>query len=106
MANKAHKVYPYLLRNVEVTYPNQTWAIDFLYTNGSKGFLYLVAIMIDISRKVLSWQLSSTMDTSFCIEALEEVLKHYGPPDIFNSDQGSQFTSSEFTQKFTNHGVL
>lgn len=101
LANKAHKVYPYLLRNVEVTYPNQAWAIDITYIPMAKGFLYLVAN----SRKVLSWRLSNTMDTSFCIEALEEALKHYGPPDIFNSDQGSQFTSSEFTQKLTGHGV-
>ncbi|AWA98194.1 MULTISPECIES: IS3 family transposase [Vibrio] len=105
LANKAHKVYPYLLRNVEVTYPNQAWAIDITYIPMAKGFLYLVAIIDWYSRKVLSWRLSNTMDTSFCIEALEEALKHYGPPDIFNSDQGSQFTSSEFTQKLTGHGV-
>ncbi|WP_282252872.1 IS3 family transposase [Vibrio campbellii] len=105
LANKAHKVYPYLLRNVEVTYPNQAWAIDITYIPMAKGFLYLVAIIDWYSRKVLSWRLSNTMDTSFCIEALEEALKHYGPPDIFNSDQGSQFTSSEFTQKLTDHGV-
>ncbi|HHG3104801.1 TPA: IS3 family transposase [Vibrio parahaemolyticus] len=105
LANKAHKVYPYLLRNVEVTYPNQAWAIDITYIPMAKGFLYLVAIIDWYSRKVLSWRLSNTMDTSFCIEALEEALKHYGPPDIFNSDQGSQFTSSEFTQKLTAHGV-
>ncbi|MEZ9292434.1 IS3 family transposase [Vibrio lentus] len=105
LTNKAHKVYPYLLRNVEVTYPNQAWAIDITYKPMAKGFLYLVAIIDWYSRKVLSWRLSNTMDTSFCIEALEEALKHYGPPDIFNSDQGSQFTSSEFTQKLTDHGV-
>ncbi|MGY3569399.1 IS3 family transposase [Vibrio paucivorans] len=105
LANKAHKVYPYLLRNVEVTYPNQAWAIDITYIPMAKGFLYLVAIIDWYSRKVLSWRLSNTMDTSFCIEALEEALKHYGPLDIFNSDQGSQFTSSEFTQKLADHGV-
>ncbi len=71
----------------------------------TKGLLYLVAIIDWYSRKVLSWRLSNTIDTSFCIEALEEGLKHYGPLDIFNSDQGSQFTSSEFTQKLTDHGV-
>ena len=71
----------------------------------AKGFLYLVAIIDWYSRKVLSWRLSNTMDTSFYIEALEEALKHYGPPDIFNSDQGSQFTSTEFTQKLIDHNV-
>ncbi|MEZ9708133.1 IS3 family transposase [Vibrio breoganii] len=105
LANKAHKVYPYLLRDIEVTYPNQAWAIDITYVPMAKGFLYLVAIIDWYSRKVLSWRLSNTMDTSFCIEALEEALKHYGPPDIFNSDQGSQFTSTEFTQKLIDHNV-
>ncbi|MBY8111712.1 IS3 family transposase [Vibrio fluvialis] len=105
LANKAHKVYPYLLRDIEVTYPNQAWAIDITYIPMAKGFLYLVAIIDWYSRKVLSWRLSNTMDTSFCIEALEDALKHYGPPDIFNSDQGSQFTSTEFTQKLIEHGV-
>ncbi|EKT4488447.1 IS3-like element ISVpa4 family transposase [Vibrio cholerae] len=105
LANKAHKVYPYLLRDIEVTYPNQAWAIDITYIPMAKGFLYLVAIIDWYSRKVLAWRLSNTMDTSFCIEALEEALKHYGPPDIFNSDQGSQFTSTEFTQKLIEHNV-
>ncbi|NOE48049.1 IS3 family transposase [Vibrio cholerae] len=105
LANKAHKVYPYLLRDIDVTYPNQAWAIDITYIPMAKGFLYLVAIIDWYSRKVLAWRLSNTMDTSFCIEALEEALKHYGPPDIFNSDQGSQFTSTEFTQKLIEHNV-
>ncbi|WP_158137123.1 IS3-like element ISVpa4 family transposase [Vibrio metschnikovii] len=105
LANKAHKVYPYLLRDIEVTYPNQAWAIDITYIPMAKGFLYLVAIIDWYSRKVLAWRLSNTMDTSFCIEALEEALKHYGPPDIFNSDQGSQFTSTEFTQKLIEHDI-
>ncbi|EJL6586538.1 IS3 family transposase [Vibrio cholerae] len=105
LANKAHKVYPYLLRDIEVTYPNQAWAIDITYIPMAKGFLYLVAIIDWYSRKVLAWRLSNTMDTSFCIEALEEALKNYGPPDIFNSDQGSQFTSTEFTQKLIEHNV-
>ena len=105
LANKAHKVYPYLLRDIEVTYPNQAWAIDITYIPMAKGFLYLVAIIDWYSRKVLSWRLSNTMDTSFCIEALEDALKHYGSPDIFNSDQGSQFTSTDFTQKLIDHGV-
>ncbi|MCR9821642.1 IS3-like element ISVpa4 family transposase [Vibrio parahaemolyticus] len=105
LANKAHKVYPYLLRDIEVTYPNQAWVIDITYIPMAKGFLYLVAIIDWYSRKVLAWRLSNTMDTSFCIEALEEALKHYGPPDIFNSDQGSQFTSTEFTQKLIEHDI-
>ncbi|MET1281717.1 IS3 family transposase [Vibrio navarrensis] len=105
LANKAHKVYPYLLRDIEVTYSNQAWAIDITYIPMAKGFLYLVAIIDWYSRKVLAWRLSNTMDTSFCIEALEEALKHYGPPDIFNSDQGSQFTSTEFTQTLIEHNV-
>ncbi len=105
LANKAHKVYPYLLRDIEVSYPNQAWAIGITYIPMAKGFLYLVAIVDWYSRKVLSWRLSNTMDTSFCIEALEEALQYYGPPDIFNADQGSQFTSSEFTQKLLEHGI-
>ncbi|HHF0540223.1 TPA: IS3 family transposase [Vibrio alginolyticus] len=105
LANKAHKVYPYLLRDIEVTYPNQAWAIDITYIPMAKGFLYLVAIIDWYSRQVLSWRLSNTMDTSFCIEALEDALQHYGPPDIFNSDQGSQFTSTDFTEKLLDHGV-
>lgn len=105
LANKAHKVYPYLLRDIEVTYPNQAWAIDITYIPMAKGFLYLVAIIDWYSRKVLAWRLSNIMDTSFCIAALEEALKHYGPPDIFNSDQGSQFTSTEFTQKLIEHDI-
>ncbi|MGO2343866.1 IS3 family transposase [Vibrio litoralis] len=105
IANKAHKVYPYLLRDIEVTYPNQAWAIDITYIPMAKGFLYLVAIIDWFSRKVLSWRLSNTMDTSFCLEALEEALQHYGPPDIFNSDQGSQFTSTEFTQALLDRGI-
>lgn len=105
IGNKAHKVYPYLLRDIEVTYPNQAWAIDITYIPMAKGFLYLVAIIDWFSRKVLSWRLSNTMDTSFCLEALEEALQHYGPPDIFNSDQGSQFTSTEFTQALLDRGI-
>jgi putative transposase len=105
VTNKAHKVYPYLLRDIEVTYPNQAWAIDITYIPMAKGFLYLVAIIDWYSRKVLSWRLSNTMDTGFCIEALEEALQYYDPPDIFNSDQGSQFTSTEFTEKLLEHTI-
>lgn len=103
--NIAHKIYPYLLRNLEVNYANQAWAIDITYIPMKRGFLYLVAIIDWYSRKVLSWRLSNTMDTRFCLEALEEALKHYGAPDIFNSDQGSQFTSTEFTKKLVDHNI-
>lgn len=97
--NKNHKVYPYLLRNLSVTYPNQVWATDITYIPMAKGFLYLVAIIDWYSRKVLSWRLSNTMDVHFCLEALDEAFQRYGKPEIFNSDQGSQFTSSAFTQR-------
>ena len=92
-----HKIYPYLLRNLEITRPNQVWAADITYLPMARGFCYLMAIMDIFSRRVLSWRLSNTLDVSFCLEALEEALDLYGPPDIFNSDQGSQFTSDAFT---------
>jgi putative transposase len=92
-----HAVYPYLLRNVEITAPNQAWASDITYIPMARGFGYLVAIIDWYSRRVLSWRLSNTLDTSFCIEALQEALERYGPPNIFNTDQGAQFTSEAFT---------
>lgn len=92
-----HKRYPYLLRDMNITGPNQVWCSDITYLPMRKGFLYLVAIMDWHSRKVLSWRLSNTMDTDFCVAALEEALAKYGKPDIFNTDQGSQFTSFAFT---------
>ena len=91
------KRYPYLLRNLEINRSNQVWCSDITYIPMRKGFLYLVAIMDWHSRKVLSWRLSNTMDTDFCVFALEEALEKYGRPDIFNTDQGSQFTSFAFT---------
>jgi len=91
-----HRIYPYLLRNLAVTRANQVWCTDITYIPIKRGFLYLVAIMDWQSRKGLSWRLSNTMETHFCIEALEEALARYGVPDIFNTDQGAQFTSSEF----------
>lgn len=94
---KAHKIYPYLLRNLIIDKPNQVWATDITYIPMARGFLYLIAIMDWYSRKVLSWRLSNSMDTVFCIEALEEAMAKYGVPEIFNTDQGSQFTSEEFT---------
>jgi putative transposase len=92
-----HKIYPYLLRKLLVTRPNQVWAMDITYIPMARGFVYLAAVVDWFSRRVLSHRLSITMDTAFCIEALEEALAHHGSPDIFNTDQGSQFTSVTFT---------
>ncbi len=94
----AHKVYPYLLRNVEILKPDQVWSTDITYIRLIHGFVYLVAVIDWYSRYVISWKLSITMEKEFCIEALEEALSK-GLPEIFNSDQGSQFTSPEFTEK-------
>jgi len=93
----AHRVYPYLLRDLCIDRADQVWCADLTYIPLGRGFLYLVAIMDWHSRKVLSWRLSNTQDSSFCIEALEEALAAYGTPEIFNTDQGSQFTSVDFT---------
>lgn len=92
----AHKVYPYLLRNLEIAKPNQVWAADITYIPMQRGFLYLFAVMDWASRRVLSWRLSNTLTTDFCVEAVREALHRYGKPDIFNTDQGCQFTSLEF----------
>jgi len=92
-----HKIYPYLLRDLPITRPNQVWCTDITYIPMRRGFLYLVAIIDWYSRKVLSWQISNAMDVGFCIEALKDALARYGSPEIFNSDQGSQFTSTDFT---------
>jgi len=94
-----HKIYPYLLRGVAITEPNHVWASDITYIPMARGFLYLVAIIDWASRAVLAWRLSNTMDTSFCIAALEEALARHGTPRVFNTDQGSQFTSQAFTAK-------
>ena len=94
---KQHKIYPYLLRNLKIVKPNQVWATDITYIPMASGSLYLIAIMDWYSRKVLSWRLSNSMDTTFCIDALDEAVAKYGRPDIFNTDQGSQFRSNEFT---------
>jgi putative transposase len=103
--NKQHKVYPYLLRDLEIDRVNQAWCTDITYIPMRKGFLYLVAIMDWHSRKVLSWRLSNSLDTAPCIEALEEALANHGTPDIFNSDQGCQFTSEGFTGVLKAHGI-
>ncbi len=100
-----HKVYPYLLKGLDITKANSCWAADITYIPMAKGFCYLVAVMDWASRKVLSFRLSNTLDTSFCIEALGEALRNYGTPDIFNTDQGSQFTSLEFTDILINHNI-
>ena len=92
-----HTVYPYLLRGLEVSRPNQVWAMDITYIPMARGFVYLAAVMDWHSRKVLAWRVSVTMDTDFCVEALEESLGRHGAPEIFNTDQGSQFTSDAFT---------
>jgi putative transposase len=100
-----HKVFPYLLRSMTIDRPNQVWAADITYVPIGRGFLYLVAIMDWASRAVLSWRLSNTMDVSFCVEALEEALARFGRPEIFNTDQGSQFTSAAFTGVLAAAGV-
>jgi putative transposase len=104
-AHHAHKVYPYLLRGLEVERANQVWCADITYIPMRKGFLYVVAIMDWHSRKVLSWRLSNTLDTGFCVAALNEALCRYGRPEIFNTDQGCQFTSEAFTQVLVDAGV-
>jgi putative transposase len=96
--NPQHKVYPYLLKGLEITRPNHVWCTDITYIPMRRGFLYLVAVMDWATRKVLSWRLSNTMEADFCIDALREAMARYGKPEIFNTDQGSQFTSLEFTQ--------
>ena len=100
-----HQVYPYLLREVVIDGPNQVWCADITYIPMRRGFLYLVAVMDWSTRKVLSWRVSNTMDVEFCIEALEEALARFGRPDIFNTDQGSQFTSPRFTGVLRDAGV-
>ena len=103
--NQAHKVYPYLLKGLTINRPNQVWASDVTFIPMAKGFLYLVAIIDWYSRKVLSWELSNTIDARFCVEALENALRDYGKPEIFNTDQGSQFTSEAFTSVLKNHEI-
>jgi putative transposase len=100
-----HKIYPYLLGGLAIARANQVWCTDITYIPMRRGFLYLVTIMDWYSRKVLAWRLSNTMDTAFCLEALEDALERYGCPEIFNSDQGSQFTSLEFTQALKDQSI-
>lgn len=100
-----HAVYPYLLRHLTVSRPNQVWASDITYIPMAAGFAYLVAVIDWCSRLVLAWQLSNTMDTAFCVEAVQEALSRYGRPEIFNTDQGSQFTSEDFTGLLLGEGI-
>lgn len=101
----AHPIYPYLLRNLSIDRPNHVWATDITYIPMRRGFVYLVAIVDWYSRRVLAWRLSNTLTTDFCIEALEEAITRYGTPEIFNTDQGSQFTSAEFTGVLKAHDI-
>src|SRR3990170_403721 len=104
-AGPAHRIYPYLLRNLVIDTPNQVWATDITYIPMAKGFLYLVAIMDWASRKVLAWRTSNTLTTDFCVEALQEALAKYGTPEYFNTDQGAQFTSDDFTGVLRSRGI-
>lgn len=100
-----HKIYPYLFRKLKIDQSNQVWCSDITYIPIKKGFMYLIAVKDWYSKKVLSWKLSNTMDTSFCLTALNEAIEKYGTPEIFNTDQGSQFTSYEFTSKLHEHNI-
>ncbi len=100
-----HKVYPYLLRGMVVTRPNQVWSTDITYIRLAHGFVYLVAVIDWYSRKVLSWRINNTLDTAFCVDCLEEALLRYGKPEIFNTDQGCQFTSESFTGVLKAHSI-
>jgi len=101
----SHKVYPYLLRDLPIGHPNQVWAADITYIPMNRGFMFLVVIMDWHSRKVLSWRLSNTLDAEFCVAALQEAITCHGPPEIFNTDQGAQFTSQAFTAVLEAHGI-
>ena len=100
-----HKIYPYLLRGVTVDRPDQAWTMDITYVPMARGFVYLAAVVDWYSRRVLAWRLSITMEAGFCVEALEEALARHDKPSIFNTDQGSQFTSQEFTGVLLKAGV-
>jgi len=100
-----NKVYPYLLRNLKIDRPNQVWAADITYIPMNRGFMYLVAVMDWHSRKVLSWRVSNTLDADFCVAAVTDAISDYGVPEIFNTDQGAQFTSSAFTSLLKDHDI-
>ena len=105
LTHQAHQVYPYRLRKLTVDHPNQVWCADITYVPMARGFVYLVAVMDWYSRKVLSWRLSNTMDSHFCVEALEDAIERHGIPEIFNTDQGSQFTSEEFIDRLKREDI-
>jgi putative transposase len=100
-----HKIYPYLLRNLAVTRPNQVWAMDITYIPMARGFVYLAAVVDWFSRRVLAWRLSITMEVEFCLDAVAEALDRHGRPEIFNTDQGSQFSSAAFTDVLMENGI-
>jgi len=101
----AHRVYPYLLRHLKIERTNQAWAMDITYIPMARGFIYLAAVVDWYSRRVLSWRVSITMDVQFCLDAVQEAIDQYGTPEIFNTDQGSQFTSLAFTDLLKSHGI-
>jgi putative transposase len=101
----AHQIYPYLLRHLNVEHPNQVWAMDITYIPMARGFVYLAAVVDWYSRRVLSWRLSITMDVQFCLDTVQEAIDHHGTPEIFNTDQGSQFTSLAFTDLLKANGI-
>jgi putative transposase len=103
--HKKNQIYPYLLRNLPVVRPNQVWAADITYIPMPRGYAYLIVVLDWYSRRVLSWRLSNTLTTDFCIEAVEEAIERYGVPEIFNTDQGSQFTSTEFVDLLKANGI-
>ena len=105
LGNKAHKKYPYLLKNLDISKPNQVWCTDITYIPMGSSFAYLVAVMDWHSRKVLSWEISTSMDDSFCVSALERAIRLYGTPEIFNTDQGVQFTGNAFTGVLKENGI-
>jgi putative transposase len=100
-----HKIYPYLLRGMEITRPNQVWAMDITYIPMARGFVYLAVVLDWATRRVLSWRLSITMEAAFCVETLEDALALHGRPDVFNTDQGSQFTGADFTAVLAGNGI-
>ena len=103
--HRAHPVFPYLLRHRTITRANEVWAMDITYIPMARGFVYLAAVLDWASRRVLSWRVSITLDSAFCIAAVEEAISRYGPPEIFNTDQGAQFTSAAFTGLLLEHGI-
>jgi putative transposase len=104
-AHPAHKIYPYLLRDIEITRPNHVWSSDITYIRLACGFAYLTVVIDWYSRAVLSWRLSNTLDADFCVDALKEAIIFYGTPGIFNTDQGSQFTGKEFIKELVHHNI-